>query len=112
MRYPENALAAGEQVVLHHHPHWKRLIWPAVVFVTATGLTAFGSGYLNSTQWDQFAKNVIYGVIWGIWLVVVGWLTLWPFSAWLTTHFVVTTRRVMYRHGVFTRTGLDIPLAR
>lgn len=112
MRYPENALAVGEQVVLHHHPHWKRLIRPAAVFVTATGLAAFGSGYLSSTHSDQLAKNVVYGVIWGIWLLVVGWLTLWPFAAWLTTHFVVTTRRVMYRHGVLTRTGLDIPLVR
>lgn len=112
MRYPDNALAAGEQVVLHHHPHWKRLFWPAVVFVAATGLAAFGSGYLNSTQWEQTAKNVIHGVIWGIWLVVVGWLSWWPFLTWLTTHFVVTSRRVMYRHGVLTRAGLDIPLAR
>ncbi|MEY8017818.1 PH domain-containing protein [Mycobacterium servetii] len=112
MRYPDNALAAGEQVVLHHHPHWKRLFWPAVVFVAATGLAAFGSGYLNSTQWEQTAKNVIHGVIWGIWLVVVGWLAWWPFLTWLTTHFVVTSRRVMYRHGVLTRAGLDIPLAR
>ncbi len=112
MRYPDNALVAGEQVVVHHHPHWKRLVWPAVVFVTATGLAAFGSGYLNATHWDQLTKNVMHGVIWGIWLVVVGWLALWPFLDWLTTHFVVTTRRVMYRHGVLTRTGFDMPLAR
>ena len=26
--YPDNVLAADEQVVLHRHPHWKRLIWP------------------------------------------------------------------------------------
>jgi uncharacterized membrane protein YdbT with pleckstrin-like domain len=31
---------------------------------------------------------------------------------WLTTHFVITNRRVMYRHGVLTRSGIDIPLAR
>lgn len=44
--------------------------------------------------------------------MIVGWLTLWPFGSWLTTHFVVTNRRVMFRHGVLTRTGIDIPLAR
>ena len=112
MGYPENVLAKGEQVVLHHHPHWKRLIWPVVVLILTTGLAAFGSGYVNSTHWDQLAKNVIYGVIWGIWLVVVGWLTLWPFLTWLTTNFVVTNRRVMFRHGVLTRSGIDIPMAR
>jgi len=88
------------------------LIWPALVLILATGLVTFGSGYVNSTHWQQVAKNVVYGVIWGIWLVVVGWLTLWPFLNWLTTHFVVTSRRVMYRHGLLTRSGIDIPLAR
>jgi uncharacterized membrane protein YdbT with pleckstrin-like domain len=110
--YPENALAQGEQVVLHHHPHWRRLIGPALVLILVTGLAALGSGYVNSTHWEQMAKNVIYGVVWGIWLVIVGWLTVWPFLAWLTTHFVVTNRRVMYRHGVLTRSGIDIPMAR
>jgi uncharacterized membrane protein YdbT with pleckstrin-like domain len=110
--YPESVLAKGEQVVLHHHPHWKSLIWPVVVLILTTGLAAFGSGYVNSTHWDQLAKNVIYGVIWGIWLVIVGWLTLWPFLTWLTTNFVVTNRRVMFRHGVLTRSGIDIPMAR
>lgn len=112
MRYPDNALVAGEQVVLHRHPHWKCLIWPAVVFILATGLVAFGSGYVNSTHLAQVAKNVIYGVLWGFWLVIVGWLTLWPFLTWLTTHFVVTNRRVMFRHGMLTGSGIDIPLAR
>ena len=37
---------------------------------------------------------------------------LWPFLNWLTTHFVITDRRVMFRHGVLTRQGIDIPLAR
>ncbi len=112
MGYPENVLAKGERVVLHHHPHWKRLIWPVVALILATALAAFGSGYVNSTQWGQPTKNVVYGVIWAIWLVLVGWLTLWPFLSWLTTNFVVTNRRVMFRHGVATRSGIDIPLAR
>lgn len=112
MGYPDNALAAGEQVVLHRHPHWKRLIRPVGVLILATAVASFGSGYLNSTHWEQVAKNVSYGVIWAIWLMVVGRLTIWPFLGWLTTHFVVTTRRVMFRQGLLTRSGLDIALAR
>ncbi len=112
MGYPENVLAKGEQVVLHHHPHWKTLIWPVVVLLLATLLAAFGSGFVNSMHWGQPAKNVVYGVILAVWVVLVGWLTLWPFLSWLTTNFVVTNRRVMYRHGVATRSGIDIPLAR
>ena len=110
--YPHNAMAAGEKVVIHRHPHWKRLILPVLALILVAGLVALGSGFVNSTHWQQLAKNIIYGVIWGIWLVIVGWLTLWPFLSWLTTHFVVTNRRVMYRHGVLTRSWIDIPLAR
>ena len=76
MSYPDNVLAPGEHVIVHRHPHWKRLIWPVLVLFLATALAAFGSGYLNSTHWQQLAKNIIYGVIWGVWLVIVGWLPL------------------------------------
>jgi uncharacterized membrane protein YdbT with pleckstrin-like domain len=110
--YPDNVLAGDEHVVLHRHPHWKRLIGAVVVLILATGLASFVSAVVNTTDWDQTAKNVIYAVIWGIWLIVIGWLTLWPFLGWLTTHFVITARRVMFRHGLLTRSGIDIPLAR
>ena len=55
---------------------------------------------------------MLYGVIAAVWLVLIGWLTVWPFFSWLTTHFVITDRRVMFRHGLLTRSGIDIPLAR
>ncbi|MGH3524083.1 MAG: PH domain-containing protein [Mycobacterium sp.] len=112
MGYPDNVLADDEQVVLHRHPHFKRLIPAVLALLLATALAAFLAGFVNPRQWDPTAKNVVFAVIWAIWLVVVGWLTLWPFLGWLTTHFVITDRRVMYRHGVLTRSGVDIPLAR
>jgi len=110
--YPENVLAEDEQVVLHRHPHWKRLIGPVVVLVAITALAAFVAALVNNTDWDPTAKNVIFAVIAAIWLILVGWLTLWKFFNWLTTHFVITDRRVMFRHGLLTRSGIDIPLAR
>ncbi len=58
MGYPDNVLAAGEHVIVHRHPHWKRLIWPVLVLILVTGLAAFGSGYLNSTHFEQLAKNI------------------------------------------------------
>jgi len=112
MGYPENVLAQDEQVVLHRHPHWKRLIWPVLVLIILSAVAAFGVGFVGQADWSQTAKNVVFGVIAAIWLVVVGWLSLWPFLGWLTTHFVITDRRVMFRHGLLTRSGIDIPLAR
>jgi uncharacterized membrane protein YdbT with pleckstrin-like domain len=110
--YPENVLAGDERVVLHRHPHWKRLIWPVLVLIVISAAAAFGVGFVSQTDWSQTAKNVVFSVIAVIWVIVVGWLSLWPFLSWLTTHFVITDRRVMFRHGLLTRSGIDIPLAR
>jgi uncharacterized membrane protein YdbT with pleckstrin-like domain len=110
--YPDNVLAADERVVLHRHPHWKRLIGPVLVLLLVTALAAFGAAVVNHTDWGASAKNVVMAVIGVVWLVVVGWLVVWPFLNWRTTHFVITDRRVMFRHGLLTRSGIDIPLAR
>ena len=112
MGYPDNVLAGDEQVVLHRHPHWKRLVWPVIVLILASAAASFGSAVVNSTSWDPTAKRVVFWVIGAIWLVLIGWLTLLPFLNWLTTHFVITDRRVMFRHGLLSRSGIDIPLAR
>lgn len=112
MGYPDNVLAEDEKVVLHRHPHWKRLVGPILVLILASGLAAFGAAVVNNTDWAQNAKTVVSVVIAAVWLIVSGWLTVWPFLNWWTTHFVITDRRVMFRHGVLTRSGIDIPLAR
>ena len=112
MGYPDNVLAGDERVVLHRHPHWKRLIGPVFVLLLATAVAAFGLGVVNRMTWDQTAKNIVMIVIGVIWLILVGWLVAWPLLNWRSTHFVITDRRVMFRHGVMTRSGIDIPLAR
>jgi uncharacterized membrane protein YdbT with pleckstrin-like domain len=111
--YPENVLAADERVVLHRHPHWKRLILPVLVLLVATALAAFGAAVVSNAHWTSaVATNVVMAVIGVVWLIVIGWLVLWPFLNWRSTHFVITDRRVMFRHGLLTRSGIDIPLAR
>jgi len=110
--YPDNVLASDEQVVLHRHPHWKRLVLPVFALVLITAVAAFGAAVVNGTDWDRTARNVLFAVIGVLWLLAVGWLTLRPFASWATTHFVITDRRVMFRYGVLTRAGIDIPLAR
>lgn len=110
--YPDNVLADDERVVLHRHPHWKRLTGPVLVLLVASALAAFIAAVVNHTSWDPSAKSIIFAVIGAVWLVVVGWLTVWPFLNWRSTHFVITDRRVMFRRGVLSRSGIDIPLAR
>ena len=112
MGYPENALAEGELVVLHRHPHWKRLIGPVVALLVTTALASFAAAVVNGTDWEPRTRQILWAVIAGLWLLLVSWATLRQVIAWRTTHFVITDRRVMYRHGLLTRSGIDIPLAR
>ena len=112
MGYPDNVLAEGEQVVLHRHPHTKRLIVPVLVLLVLTALASFAAALVSRSGWAPGTRTLVSAVIAATWALLVVWLTVRPFLAWLTTHFVITDRRVMYRHGVLTRAGIDIPLAR
>ena len=111
MGYPEDALAGDEQLLLHRHPHWKMLFWPAVIFVLGSGLAGLGLGIAGRTL-DGTARLVTLVGIGVLWLVLVAWVCLPPLMRWRTTHFIVTDRRVLIRHGVFTHTGIDIPMNR
>jgi uncharacterized membrane protein YdbT with pleckstrin-like domain len=77
-----------------------------------TAAASFAAAVVSRTDWDPRTRQVVAGVIGALWLILVVWLTLRPFLVWKTTHFVITDRRVMYRHGLLTRAGIDIPLAR
>lgn len=108
MAYPDNLLSDGERVVIHKHPHWKMLVVPVLVFLVVAGGGAYLASLLSSQSWHFVAWLVITAAA----LVLVIWLALAPLIRWRTTHFIVTTDRVMVREGVVKRTGLDIPLSR
>jgi uncharacterized membrane protein YdbT with pleckstrin-like domain len=112
MGYPDSVLTQDEQVILHRHPHWKQLIRPVLALLVVTALASFAGAVVSRTDWDPRARQIVLAVIGAIWLLLVVWLTVRPFLTWRTTHFVITDRRVMYRQGLLTRSGIDIPLAR
>ena len=39
-------------------------------------------------------------------------LVIIPFMAWRTTHYVITTHRVMVRKGILNKNGKDITLSK
>ena len=45
-------------------------------------------------------------------LLLLAWFSLRPFLRWVTTHYVVTTNRIVLREGVLSRAGRDVPLNR
>lgn len=108
MAYPEDLLGEDEYVVVHKHPHWKMLVVPVLMFLVVVGGGAYLAALVAPLSWHLPAWIAI-GVL-GV--ILVSWLTLAPLLRWKTTHFVVTTQRLMVREGVFTRSGVDIPMQR
>jgi uncharacterized membrane protein YdbT with pleckstrin-like domain len=108
MAYPDDLLSSGEQVVIHKHPHWKMLLLPVFWLLVVVAAATFLAGLVNEQSWATIAWIALAVVG----LVLVTWLTLAPLVRWRTTHFIITSDRVMAREGVFKRTGLDIPLSR
>lgn len=107
MPYPSNLINEGETVALDLHPHWwffaKHILTGALLLVALIGVFAVRDvEYINSVTALGWA---LAAVVWAIWLG-------FKYLQWQFTHFVVTDDRVIYRHGVFAKHGVEIPLER
>jgi uncharacterized membrane protein YdbT with pleckstrin-like domain len=101
----ERQLGDGEQIVLDLHPHWRRLIFPMAVVPIVVGVAAFAIGIGPG--------GPIYDwVIIALAVALLIWLSFLPWLRWRTTRYIVTNRRVLYRAGIITRIGRDVPLYR
>ena len=108
MPYPEGLLRSDERVVVHKHPHWKMLLFPVLALLVIVGLGSYLAALVAGSSWQRYGW-IGLTVLGGIGLV---WLTVVPLLRWRTTHFVLTTRRVMVREGILSRSGIDIPIDR
>lgn len=108
MAYPQALLGESEHVVVHNHPHWKKLVLPVLALLVVVGAASFLAALVNGTAWSGpawIAIAVVAVVLLVVWVIT-------PLVRWKTTHFVVTSQRLMVRRGMFTRSGEDIPLSR
>lgn len=112
MGYPERLLAPEEKLLLHRHRHWKALVLPTLWGVALTAGSIALYWWLDGRDFDATLAMVATIAVIVVWVVLFTWLTIAPYVRWFTTHFVITDRRVVFRTGVFTRSGIDIPLAR
>jgi uncharacterized membrane protein YdbT with pleckstrin-like domain len=106
--YPDEALVDGEQVVVHTHPNWLVIVGPVFAFLVVVAVGSYLAALVSAQVWAPWAWLALAVI--GIGLVIR--YTVVPVLRWRTTHFVVTTRRVLVREGVITRHGIDIPLKR
>jgi len=101
--FPTKHLNDNEDIVLDLHPHW----W----FFAPHILALFGSLALGvlllavgAPSWATAPAGLLV-------LVALGFFGV-RYAQWTTTNFVVTTDRLIYRHGVLAKHGIEIPLER
>jgi uncharacterized membrane protein YdbT with pleckstrin-like domain len=108
MAYPTRLLAEDEDIVLDLHPHWKQIAVPALLVPILVGAASYGAFALP----DNDARPWLRWAILAVALALLLRFSLWPFLRWQTTQYVLTTRRVVIRKGVLSRSGRDVPLTR
>ncbi|NCY17828.1 MAG: PH domain-containing protein, partial [Actinobacteria bacterium] len=102
MPYPESELHATEDLILDLHPHWwffaKSVAGLAVAVVVAVFVLVQGWSWANVP-----VALFVFGTL--LWFVQ-------RYIAWVSTHFVLTSDRVIYRSGIISKHGIEIPLER
>jgi uncharacterized membrane protein YdbT with pleckstrin-like domain len=108
MGFPENVLTSDERIELKMRPHWRE-VFAAVLF----GLLLLAIlVYVVRVTPDDTTGSWIQWIVVGIAAIIAIFLVFAPIVRWLTTHYVVTTHRVLVRRGVLTKTGKDITLSK
>ena len=105
MGYPRKLLNQGEEIVLDLHPHWRIFLAPGALVVLALAAVAIIAAVVDPQDPLVIWLAVIPAAIGLVWLG-------YRYTKWRTTHFVVTTDRVIYRSGVVSKAGQNIPLER
>ncbi len=108
MPYPDKVLTDGEEVVAALHPHALTVFWPVVRLLLVIGAASFGMATIPAGSDQGALRLVLLGV--AVLLVLV--TVVRPLLRWRTTHYVITTHRLLYRTGVLARSGRDIALSR
>jgi uncharacterized membrane protein YdbT with pleckstrin-like domain len=106
--YPDKLLAEDEEVVRHLHPHGLTLFWPVVRLLLIVGAASFGTAVIPAGRQQGILRMLVLGVA----LVLLLRLLVVPFLRWRTTHYVITTHRLLLREGILARRGHDLGLSR
>jgi uncharacterized membrane protein YdbT with pleckstrin-like domain len=106
--FPERLLSQDEELIYDLRPHWLTLVVP--VLITLVVVVVVGAAWVVVPAGDlQQPARLAVGVLGMVVLLatVVGRVLRWS-----TTHFVLTTERLIFRSGVVAKFGREIPLER
>jgi uncharacterized membrane protein YdbT with pleckstrin-like domain len=101
--FSRKLLNDDEDVVLDLHPHWEYFVKSGAALTAAMvlGILALANDLYG---WVEAIVGVLV-------LAALAWFGA-TYAKWATTNFVVTTDRLIYRHGVLAKHGIEIPLER
>jgi membrane protein YdbS with pleckstrin-like domain len=105
MPFPRRLLADDEKLVLDLRPHWIGLVMPILETALIVAAVILALVYLPDSA-----------PTWTRWLIVLAGIVLFvaqPFGrilAWTTSHFVITSDRLIHRSGWFAKRSMEIPL--
>ena len=102
MAFPTRLLIEGEELILDLRPHWIALIMPAVVTIATLAVML--------VLYDAFDESIldnVVGIAGGLFLLL---FPVRKLVAWLTSHFVVTSDRIIHRRGWIAKYSMEVPL--
>jgi len=108
MPYPDKLLGDDEEVVQHLHPHWLTVFWPVVRFLLVVGAASFAMAVIPVGPQQGLLRMLVLALAVLLLLTVVAV----PLLRWRTTHYVITTHRLLFREGILARRGRDLGLSR
>ena len=107
MPYPKKNLNSNETIALDMHPHWWYFSEPVGALVLVLALSIFKlTRHMSGTTSDVLNKVLI------ALLVLTALWVIGRYLKWITTNFVMTSQRLIFRQGVFAKSGIEIPLDR
>ena len=84
------------------------VFWPVVRFLLIVGAVSFAMAVIPAGQQQGIIRMLVLALAAVLLLVAVAV----PLLRWRTTHYVVTTHRLLFREGILTRRGRDLGLSR
>ncbi len=108
MTFPKKNLNANETIALDMRPHWwyfaeaaASLLGSIILGIVVMAKAEDGSNVKKGLTW----LTIILLVVTSVWLVS-------RYLKWLTTDFVITSNRLIFRQGLIAKHGIEIPLER
>ena len=101
MAFPRRLLSDNEELILDLRPHWITIVVPSLITLLVVIVWIYLLGKTNgSLSWIVTAAA----------LVLLVWFVARSFIDWATSHFVVTSDRLIHREGLVSKRSMEIPL--